>query len=221
MRPGTSIRGDQGAPAKPGWRRRASQQEDAGAGSSQVRGGGGRFAPAARGSSGARRRDRGNREIASPRGKFRSDRRRGRRGSTGSRHGRSQRARAGAHEWGYVEPTEAAWEILEEAVEPFVADIERRIALGLEDAALQLCQGMVLGLYCVERGKGGELAQWAPDFAAEAAGGAIIAWLTGSRTGTATGVAARRNLARFSLGFVDRFVPEWQDMIRRILSRAR
>lgn len=129
-------------------------------------------------------------------------------------------ARAGAHEWGYVEPSEAAWEILEEVVEPFVADIERRIALGLEDAALQLCQGVVLGLYRVERGKGGELAQWAPDFFAEAAGGAINAWRTGSRTGTTAGGVARRNRARFPREFVGRFLPEWQDMIRRILSRT-
>jgi len=27
-------------------------------------------------------------------------------------------ARAGSHKWGYVEPSEAAWEILEETVEP-------------------------------------------------------------------------------------------------------
>jgi hypothetical protein len=33
--------------------------------------------------------------------------------------------RAGRHEWGYVEPNEAAWEIREEAVEPFVSDIKR------------------------------------------------------------------------------------------------
>ena len=129
-------------------------------------------------------------------------------------------ARAGAHEWGYVEPSEAAWEILEEAVEPFVADIERRIALGLEDAALQLCQGVVLGLYRVERGTGGELAQWAPDFFAEAAGGAINAWRTGSRTGTTAGGVDRRNRARFPHEFFSRFLPHWQDMIRRILSRT-
>jgi len=129
-------------------------------------------------------------------------------------------ARAGAHEWGYVEPSEAAWEILEEAVEPFIADIERCISLGLEDAALQMCQGVVLGLYRAERGKGGELAQWAPDFFAEAAGGAINAWRTGSRTGTTAGGAARRNRGRFPDEFSSRFLPEWRDMIQRILSRT-
>ncbi len=44
--------------------------------------------------------------------------------------------RTGRHEWGYVEPTEAAWELLEETVEPFVDDIKRHIELGLEAEAL-------------------------------------------------------------------------------------
>src|ERR1035441_712759 len=34
--------------------------------------------------------------------------------------------RAGGHSWGYVELTEAAWELLEEAVEPFVGEMKRR-----------------------------------------------------------------------------------------------
>lgn len=130
-------------------------------------------------------------------------------------------ARAGRHEWGYVEPGEAAGEILEETIEPFIADIERRVALGLDDAALQLCQGVVLGLYRVKRSKGGDLAQWAPDFMAEAAGDAINTWLTGSRAGIAAGSTAKRARPSFTHGFVERFVPEWQDMIRRILKRTR
>src|SRR2546430_8612475 len=35
-------------------------------------------------------------------------------------------ARAGSHEWGYVEPSEAAWEILEETVEPVLDDMKRQ-----------------------------------------------------------------------------------------------
>jgi hypothetical protein len=54
-------------------------------------------------------------------------------------------ARAGRHEWGDVEPTEAAWEILEETVEPFREDMKRHLALGLEAAALEICKGLVLG----------------------------------------------------------------------------
>src|SRR5712692_9040854 len=38
--------------------------------------------------------------------------------------------RAGRHSWGYTEPSEAAWELLEEAVEPFVGDMKRHLVLG-------------------------------------------------------------------------------------------
>lgn len=97
--------------------------------------------------------------------------------------------RAGRHAWGYVEPTEAAWEILGESVEPFVADMKRRMELGLEADALEICKGVVLGLYRVERGEGGELAAWAPDFPAEAAGDALETWRRGN--GPAKAAAAR------------------------------
>jgi hypothetical protein len=55
--------------------------------------------------------------------------------------------RAGGHKWGCVEPSEAAWEILEETVEPVLDDMKRYIELGLEAEALEICKGMVLGLY--------------------------------------------------------------------------
>jgi hypothetical protein len=47
-------------------------------------------------------------------------------------------ARAGRHEWGYVEPAQAAWEILEEALEPFREDMKRHLELGLETEALEM-----------------------------------------------------------------------------------
>lgn len=55
------------------------------------------------------------------------------------------KARAGRHSWGYVEPTEAAWELLEEKLNPFLDDMKRQIELGFEGAAVAMCQGIVLG----------------------------------------------------------------------------
>lgn len=124
-------------------------------------------------------------------------------------------SRAGPHAWGYVRSTEAAWEILEETVEPFVADLRRLVDLGLESEALETCKGLVLGLYRVGRGKAGDLAEWAPDFPAEAAAGAIRTW---SSVGRVKRTAHGKALA-FPRQFVDRLVPEWRDMIERLLTR--
>jgi len=101
-------------------------------------------------------------------------------------------SRAGRHSWGYVEPTEAAWELLEEAVEPFVEDMKRYLELGLEEQAQKLCQGILSGLYRVRDGGKNDILGWAPDFPGEAAGNALEVW--------------GRKLAR---SFVAEHIPEW------------
>lgn len=131
-------------------------------------------------------------------------------------------SRAGGHEWGYVEPTEAAWEILEEEVNPFLDDMKRQIELGLEVEALEICKGVVLGLYRVEKGKGGELVEWAPDFPAEAAAGAVETWATGGSGRKRSGRSgSRKDRRAFPHDFVDQHVPDWSSMIARVLSRTR
>lgn len=78
-------------------------------------------------------------------------------------------ARAGPTRYGYVEPTEAAWQLLEEALEPWLQDIARRAALGLVDACVDIARGVVVGLRSVDGCDNDErLLSWAPDFPAEA-----------------------------------------------------
>lgn len=48
---------------------------------------------------------------------------------------------------GYVHEVDAAWELVEEAVEPFRTDVERRSSLGSSAAAASLTVGIVTGLY--------------------------------------------------------------------------
>src|SRR5260370_28050715 len=90
--------------------------------------------------------------------------------------------RAGSHSWGYVEPSEAAGELLEEAVEPFVNDMKRYLEMGLEDQAWQFCQGILAGLYRVRDGGKNDILNWVPDFPGEAATNAFKTW---SETGGA------------------------------------
>jgi hypothetical protein len=78
--------------------------------------------------------------------------------------------RAGYHRGrGYVHPVEAADEILDEALEPFLHDLERRAALGMSPATIELAMGILLGLYRCRDGGSETLLEYAPDYAVERA----------------------------------------------------
>jgi hypothetical protein len=66
---------------------------------------------------------------------------------------------AGPHAGGYVEPSEAAWKAIEQAVMPYFDDLERRVKLRHENEAAELCKGIVLGLYRAEH-RGFELLEY-------------------------------------------------------------
>lgn len=71
---------------------------------------------------------------------------------------------------GYVHETDAAWELVREVVEPFVADMRRRASLGLADGAAVVAAGIVAGLYAVgEPDEGTVLGHAGPDVAGELA----------------------------------------------------
>jgi hypothetical protein len=80
-------------------------------------------------------------------------------------------ANAGRTRHGYVEPTEAAWSLLEAAVEPWLEDIARRASLGLVDAVRRLGLGILEALDRIDQHTRNDdlLVSWAPDFAAATA----------------------------------------------------
>lgn len=83
-------------------------------------------------------------------------------------------ARSGRTIGGYVEPTEVAWELLDEALQPFLADLRRSVELGLEPQAIEQCRAIVLGLYRSDGKSSGDLVlEWAPDFPLEGASDAV------------------------------------------------
>ena len=123
--------------------------------------------------------------------------------------------RAGRHSWGYVEPSEAAWELLEETVNPFLEDMKRRMDLGLEAETLEVCKGILLGLYSARDEKADTVVGWAPDFLEETAAGTSLTWCAGSDKKE----TARRERARLLHEFAKESTPEWEALIRRVLSR--
>jgi hypothetical protein len=69
-----------------------------------------------------------------------------------------------------VHEADAAWEIVEEAVEPFLADMRRRASLGLAGSAAVVATGVVAGLYRVDPPEEGSVLAYAgPDVPGELA----------------------------------------------------
>lgn len=127
--------------------------------------------------------------------------------------------RAGSHADGsYVEPTEAAWEIVDEAVAPFLADLTRRTELDRRAEATAICQGMLLALYRVSEGDDEFLEGHAPDTLEEAAHGAVEGWKKGLKGSGRSGGSARELAAMRS--FVSNGLPEWRSFLSRVLGQA-
>ena len=116
-------------------------------------------------------------------------------------------SRAGRHSSGYVEPTEAAWELLEEAVEPFVSQMKRYLELGLEEQSREVCQGILLGLYRVRDGGSNDILGWAEDFPEEAAGNALEVLMSAAG---GEGAPAGRRPRGLSSAFVRERIPDWE-----------
>ena len=95
-------------------------------------------------------------------------------GGPGRTRGKQVSTRAGYRPGrGYVHPAEAADEILDEALQPFLDDLQRRAGLGTRPAAVELAVGILLGLYNCRHGNSETLLEYSPDYAAERASGVV------------------------------------------------
>lgn len=121
-------------------------------------------------------------------------------------------ARAGSHYGGYTSPGDAAYELLSEAIEPFLAELRRRREIGNEEDALAICQGILVGLYRMRGKMKGDVLDEAPDFPGDMAGSVIDVWSGGDHRGPRRGAqAVRRELPR---SFVEKYIPEWDERAR-------
>ncbi|HEY3260173.1 MAG TPA: hypothetical protein VGJ95_07870 [Pseudonocardiaceae bacterium] len=73
------------------------------------------------------------------------------------------------HGVGYIGPGEAAGEILDEALQPFLDDLARRAELGMTAAAMELAVGIVHGLYQCREGGAESLFEYSLDYPTERA----------------------------------------------------
>jgi hypothetical protein len=70
--------------------------------------------------------------------------------------------------WTALMAQATADEILDEALQPFLDDLQRRAKIGMRSAAVELAAGILLGLYECRDG-GTELLEYSPDYAGERA----------------------------------------------------
>ena len=68
---------------------------------------------------------------------------------------------------GYVDPTEYAWEMFEEALEPYMEDIEKYQKLSMPAGAKNCCMGILKGIYKFEKKSTSEYKDWAVDAPSE------------------------------------------------------
>ncbi len=74
---------------------------------------------------------------------------------------------------GYVDPSEAADEILDGELKPFLDDLARRAELGYPAAATEIAAGVLYGLYACREANSETLLEYTPDYAVERAGDVI------------------------------------------------
>jgi hypothetical protein len=123
-------------------------------------------------------------------------------------------ARAGRRSWGYVDPADAASELLEEALEEIISDMKRRMELGLGNAAEAMCRGIVVGLYMARETESDGALGWAPDFPAEAACNVVEELLR------ACPAKERKNLRDRLVKALAQDVPDWSEMLEQAAKRA-
>ena len=90
-------------------------------------------------------------------------------------NGRSGRTRNG-----YVEPADAAWELFEEVLDPFIDDMKKSRKRALPTAAKAYCVGIIKGLLMYEESSSSDFAGWIEDAPGEYVDTIIKEWKKGN-----------------------------------------
>lgn len=91
--------------------------------------------------------------------------------------------RAGETRDGYVEPGEAAEQMIDGVLEPFLEEMKRYQKMGLTLEARQMCTGLLLGLHQFKYKSTSEFKDWAPDSPIVFAEVVVDAWQDGHPSG--------------------------------------
>ncbi len=84
--------------------------------------------------------------------------------------------RAGSKTNGYTSPEEMAVEMIEEALEPYVQEMDRLLDLKMRQEAKLYCMGILKGIYQYEEDSESEFKNWATDVPEETFGYILRKW---------------------------------------------
>lgn len=87
--------------------------------------------------------------------------------------------RSGNTRDGYVDPTEMAWQIFEEALDPFCEELRKCQRLSRYAEAKKHCLGILEGIYKFEKESTSEYKDWAVDAPREYFGCVLKEWKSG------------------------------------------
>ena len=97
--------------------------------------------------------------------------------------------------------------IIEERLSPFLADMKRRHRLGLRRTALEMCKGLVIGLYRLRDEDDHGVLQHASDFPIETATHVVSEY----RRDVAKHAGRKRTGAVLGQKFIEECIPEWAE----------
>ena len=90
-------------------------------------------------------------------------------------NGRAERTR-----YGYVEPWDAAWEMLEETLEPYIDEMRKSQKRALPAVAKAYCIGIVRGLLKYKNESASEILEWVVDAPGEFVDSVVKEWMEGN-----------------------------------------
>ena len=106
---------------------------------------------------------------------------------------------------GYTSPDEAAAQIIDEELQPFLDQVGRYHELGMFEQEAAHCMGVILGIYRYERESKSEFRAWSEDVPSECAGSLLDNWRERNRE------TARLNAMR---EFVRERCPDWAKWLK-------
>lgn len=71
--------------------------------------------------------------------------------------------RSGKTRYGYINPSDEAWQMVEDAVAPFITEMKKCHTYGLPDAAKKYCLGIIEGLMKFSNTSGSDFREWVDD----------------------------------------------------------